>query len=89
MTQVAGASLLGLLGGGAGTSLLSTQYGFGSAGVAPQIDPYTALRLATKNRTREVAVAAKQPETLRDITAFRTAVGKADRKSTRLNSSHG
>ncbi len=78
MTQVSGAALLGLLRGAAGGSLLSTLYGNGSAtGTGVATNPFIALRLAEKNRTREVAATAKQPETLRDITAFRTAVGRA------------
>ena len=68
MAQVAGSALLGILGGGGG-SLLSTLYGYGGgAGIAARTDPFTALRLADKNRTREIAAASKQPETLRSMT---------------------
>ena len=78
MAYVSGSALLGLL-GGSSFSLLATQYGFGDSARATSFtDPFTALRLADKNRTREVAVAAKLPETLRDVIAFRKAVTKAD-----------
>ena len=79
MAQVAGSALLGILGGDAGGgSLLSTLYGYrGAAGTASLTDPFTALRLADKNRTREIAAASKQPETLRDIISFTKAVAKA------------
>ena len=79
MAQVAGSALLGILGGSAGGgSLLSTLYGFGgAAGTAALTDPLTALRLADKTRSRAIAAASKQPETLRDIIGFSTAVAKA------------
>ncbi len=78
--QIPGSVVISLLGGAraAGGSLLGTMLG-GSAmgGAVAGGDPLTALRLAQKNRTREVAATAKEPETLRDIAAFRKAVGKA------------
>jgi hypothetical protein len=79
MASLSGTALLGLFGGGdSASSLLATLYGQGtSAGSGTQTDPLTALRLAEKNRTREVAAAAKQPETLRDTIAFTKAVAKA------------
>lgn len=77
MAQVAGSALLGSLGGGGG-SLLSTLYGYdGGAGIAARTDPFTVLRLADKKRTREIAAASKQPETLRDVIGFTKAVAKA------------
>lgn len=81
MTQVSGSALLGLFrgaAGGAGGNLLSTLYGTGGAGgsVAGG-NPLLALKLAQKNHDREVATTARQPETQRDIAAFRKAVGKA------------
>lgn len=79
MAQVSGSALLGILGGStAGGSLLSTLYGFGSATAASiGTDPFTALRQADKNRTREIAAAAKLPETRRDIAGFTKALAKA------------
>ena len=59
---------------GAGTSLLQTLTG--SNGTTPT-DPLLALRLAEKNRTKEIERTAKEPETLRDIRAFTKAHGKA------------
>lgn len=59
---------------GAGTSLLQTLTG--SNGTA-STDPLLALRLAEKNRTKEIERTAKEPETLRDIRAFTKALGKA------------
>lgn len=79
MRQVSGSALLGILGGDtAGGSLLATLYGYGSTlGLGTGTNPFVALRLADKNRTREVAAAAKLPETLRDIIGFAKAVAKA------------
>lgn len=77
MAQVAGSALLGILGGSAGGgSLLSTLYGYDNA-LGTGTDPFTALRQADRNRTREIAAAAKQPETRRDITGFTKALAKA------------
>jgi hypothetical protein len=45
--------------------------------VATGGDPLTALRLAEKNQTRDVARTEQQADVKRDIAAFRTAVGKA------------
>ncbi len=72
------ASLLGAL-SGTTSSLLGTAYGFGSAGfgAAVQSDPLLALRLAEKNRTREIASTAKDPAIERDLRNFRDAVAKA------------
>ena len=79
MAQVSGSALLGFLSGStAGGSLLSTLYGFGSAATASTgTDPFTALRQADKNGTREIAAAAKLPETRRDIAGFTQALAKA------------
>jgi hypothetical protein len=73
-----GTAALGLLGANDATSLLATLYGQGAAaGPGTQTDPLQALRLAEKNRARQVAAAARQPETLRDTIAFTKAVAKA------------
>ena len=70
-----------LLGGvsGASNSLLGTFYGFGTAagGATFRSDPILALRQAEKNRLRDVAAAAKEPELQRDIKAFKAAIAKA------------
>lgn len=80
MTQIPGTTLLSILAnvaGGGGGSLLSTLYGSGTSGAGVSTDPLTALRLATKNRSREVAATAKESQTLRDVTDFRKGVAKA------------
>ncbi len=66
-------SLLGPMAGG-GASLLQSLGG--NAGTT-SADPLVALRLAEKNRDREIARTGKEPETLRDIRAFTKALGKA------------
>ncbi len=78
-----GTGLAGLFGnplaaprGAAG--LLNTLYGgAGRAAGATGGNPLVALQMAQKNRDREVATAAKQPETQRDIAAFRNGIAKA------------
>ena len=77
---MSGTGLPGLIGAGApggAAGLLNTLYGGGTANAATGGDPLLALRLAQKNRSREVATTARQPETQRDITAFRSGVAKA------------
>jgi hypothetical protein len=81
---LSGTGLVGLFGSTAGTprgaaGLLTTLYGGGgAAATAPgRGNPLVALQLAQKNRDREVATTAKQPETQRDIAAFRSAIAKA------------
>lgn len=70
-----------LLGGlsGAGNALLGTIYGFNNAGAGSTIrtDPFLALQQAEKNRTRDVAATAREPEIQRDIRAFKAAIAKA------------
>jgi hypothetical protein len=78
-----GTGLVGLFGnplaaprGAAG--LLNTLYGgAGRAAGATGGNPLVALQMAQKNRDREVATAARQPETQRDIAAFRNGIAKA------------
>lgn len=80
---LSGTGLVGLFGSTAGTprgaaGLLSTLYGgAGTASGTGGGNPLVALQLAQKNRDREVATTAKQPETQRDIAAFRGAIAKA------------
>jgi hypothetical protein len=57
------------------TDLLSAIYGTSTGGVTG--NPIAALQLALKTETKSVAAVAKQPETARDIAAFRAAVAKA------------
>jgi len=59
------------------SALLATLYGSGSTATGSGTSPLVSLRLAEKNRDKEIARTAKQPETQRDIAAFRKAVGKA------------
>ena len=54
-------------------SLLSIIYGGGST-TASGGDPLPALQEAETNQTKDVAAQAKQPQTARDIAAFRAAV---------------
>ena len=79
MAQVSGSALISLFSAFAPSgSLGATGFGFGAAsGATTGGDPLTALRMAEKNRTKEIARAAKEPETLRDVAAFRKAVGRA------------
>ncbi len=58
----------------ASSNLLATLYGGGGT---PGGSPLVALQMAQKNRDREVANTAKQPETQRDITVFKRAIAKA------------
>lgn len=78
--QVSGSVIAALLGGSnnAGGTLFGTLYGgFAPGATVTGGDPVAALRLAQKNRARAVAAAAKEPETQRDIAAFRRSVDKA------------
>jgi hypothetical protein len=79
VSQVSGAALISLFSAFAPSgSLPATQFEFGAApGARTGGDPLTALRLAEKNRDKEIARAAKEPETLRDVAAFRKAVDRA------------
>ena len=75
MALVSAAGLTTLFGGtSASSNLLTTLYGGGGATGG---SPLVALKLAQKNRDREVATTAKQPETQRDIAAFRREIAKA------------
>jgi len=79
VAQVSGSALISLFSAFTPSgSLAATRFGFGAgAGTPIGGDPLTALRLAEKNRVKEVARAAKEVETLRDVTAFRKAIGRA------------
>ncbi len=78
MAQVSGSALVSLFSTFVPSgSLAATRFGFATPGMSVGGDPLTALRLAEKNRVKEVARAAKEPETLRDVAAFRKAVGRA------------
>lgn len=68
------ASLLGLLSGNAiaGGSLVQSLYG------STQLtDPLLTLRLAEKNKTRDIAATEKQSDVKRDIDRFKLAISKA------------
>ena len=58
----------------ASSNLLATLYGGGGT---PGGSPLVALKMAQKNRDREVANTAKQPETQRDIAVFKRVIAKA------------
>lgn len=58
----------------ASSNLLTTLYGGASTSGA---NPLLALKMAQKNRDREVAVTARQPETQRDIAVFKRVIAKA------------
>lgn len=60
------------------SALLTTLYGTGSLAAGTGGSPLLSLRLAEKNRDREIARTARLPETQRDITAFRKALEKTD-----------
>lgn len=77
VSALSGSVALTLLGSlaGAGNTLAQTLAGGTSGAVAG--DPLLALRLAEKNRDREIERTGKEPETLRDIAAFTKALGKA------------
>jgi hypothetical protein len=67
---------LGLLGSlaGSGPSLLQA---LGTGTGTTSANPLLALRLAEKNRDKEIERTGKEPETLRDIRAFTKAIGRA------------
>ena len=71
----------GLLFGGSGNAtsgLLGTLYGGASAtGSISTTDPLTALTLAQKNETTDVANEAKDPTVARDIAAFKKGIAEA------------
>ena len=74
MALVSAAGLTTLFGGtNASSNLLTTLYGGGTPGGSPLV----ALKMAQKNRDREVANTAKQPETQRDIAVFKRVIAKA------------
>jgi len=78
VANISGSALISLFSAFAPAgSLTATQFGFGGAGGTQGGNPLLALRLAEQNRGKEVARTAREPDTLRDITAFRTAVAKA------------
>ncbi|MCX7377267.1 MAG: DUF1217 domain-containing protein [Alphaproteobacteria bacterium] len=75
MALVSGTGLTTLFGGtNASSNLLTTLYGGGGT---PGGSPLVALKMAQKNRDREVANTAKQPETQRDIAVFKRVIAKA------------
>jgi hypothetical protein len=65
-------SLLSGYGSAAGSGLLGALYGGASAA-----DPLTALKLAQKNETKDVAQEAKDPTVARDVARFKQAIAKA------------
>jgi hypothetical protein len=78
VATISGSALISLFSAFAPTgSLVATQNGFGGAGGTQGGNPLLALRLAETNRDRDVARAAKEPETVRDVAAFRKAIDKA------------
>jgi hypothetical protein len=66
-------TLLGSLAGNGGLAQTLT----GGTSAATSGDPLLALRLAEKNRGKEIAQTGKQPETLRDIAAFKKALSRS------------
>lgn len=60
------------------SALLTTLYGAGTTAAGAGGSPLLSLRLAEKNRTKEIARTARLPETQRDIAAFRRALEKTD-----------
>lgn len=77
--MVAGTFLLSLMGGGAdaGTSsLLATLYGRAGK-AAGGVSPFTAIRSAEVNKTRDIGLTAAKPEIKRAIDGFRAGVAKA------------
>jgi hypothetical protein len=68
---------LTLLGTMAGSGNNLAQALVGGSTRAASGDPVLALRLAEKNRDRDIARTGKEPQTLRDIAAFSKALGKA------------
>lgn len=72
-------TLPGATSSGGAASLLAIAYGQRAAGgqVGQGGDPLLALRLAEKNRDREIAAAGRAPEVQRDVQAFRKAVAAA------------
>lgn len=66
-------------------NLLNTLYGGASAtGVSSGADPLTALTLAQKNKTADIATEAKDPSVARDIAAFQKGVANAKDITTAL-----
>lgn len=63
-------------------SLLAALYGGG--GPASSANPVDALKQAEKNQTKGVAAAANEPQTAREIKAFRAAVAKGPDAKTLL-----
>lgn len=70
-------TLYGNVGDTTTSSLLSAIYGSGPATTATSTNPVVALQIAENTQTQSVANEAKQPEVLRDVAAFRTAVTNA------------
>lgn len=58
----------------ASSNLLTTLYGGASTSGG---SPLVAMKMAQKNRDREVAITARQPETQRDIAVFKRVLAKA------------
>lgn len=57
----------------------------GGTGGGSSIDPISALTIAEKTQTSAVATEAQQPQVMRDLAAFRTAVAKAKTPQDLLN----
>jgi Protein of unknown function (DUF1217) len=78
--SVLGTSLLTLFSSSSsdGSSLIGTLYGSGTSSAAPlDSNPIIALQDAQRTQTQGVASEAKQPQVIRDVTAFRNAVSNA------------
>ena len=75
LTSLFGAGLLGA-GSPGGDSPLSTLYGLGGQTVGSS-NPIAALRQATLQETKQVALTAAQPDIKRDIAGFTNALQKA------------
>jgi hypothetical protein len=58
------------------SNLINTIYN-GASGGASATDPLTALQLAEKNKTADIAQEAKDPTVARDIAAFQQGIAKA------------
>ncbi len=65
--------------GFAGSQILSALYGSGNSGAggAISVNPITALQIAQKNKTADIASEEKQPQAQQAITAFTKAVNSA------------
>lgn len=67
------------------SSLLGALYGGGSgASGASNADPLTAMQIAQKNETQDIATEAKDPTVLRDVAAFAKGIANAKDLTTAL-----